>query len=358
MPSEVEKKLEKRVRKFLWAGKTNVTVNRETVYAPTEFGGRNLLDIVTRNEAITITWLKSYLSFGEDRPLWAFVADELLSKNALKDDLKIDEALRRNMYLQDWRTKIIGSKLSTDLKDMVKIGDRYNVRMEALAVSRSAQRAAIIWYHEKSYATKTLFARNQVNDCLYSNHRMETVGDAETIARKSGTARHQARKDCRCTACKDARNDVKCKMPHLCYTKARKMLMSLPAKWNPLLPQPEDYEEENTATNAADAALNAGPESVTFNTGITQPTLADTFRIFCADEKEVPTSGVPPDTRMEPEPDEDLNVVYTDGSAMDNGKDNAKAGSGIYFGIDDIRNESLKIPNELEPSNQVGEIAA
>jgi hypothetical protein len=74
MPKEVEKRLEKRVRKFLWAEKTNVTVNKETVYAPAEMGGKNLLDIVTRNEAIAVTWLKTYLSFGPDRPLWCFGA--------------------------------------------------------------------------------------------------------------------------------------------------------------------------------------------------------------------------------------------------------------------------------------------
>ncbi|KAJ7933515.1 hypothetical protein B0H13DRAFT_2306623 [Mycena leptocephala] len=34
MPKEAEEKLEKRIRKFLWGGKTNVTVNKETVYAP------------------------------------------------------------------------------------------------------------------------------------------------------------------------------------------------------------------------------------------------------------------------------------------------------------------------------------
>ncbi|KAJ6562272.1 hypothetical protein B0H19DRAFT_942761, partial [Mycena capillaripes] len=219
-----------RIRRFLWAEKNSVTVNKETVYAPTEIGGRSLLDIITRNEAITVTWLKSYLSFGDDRPLWSFVADEILAKGALAEDLNIDEALRRNMYLQSWRPKIAGSNLSADLKQMVKIGDKYDVRMEALAISREAQREAIIWNHAKSHATKTLFSSNKVNECLKLNHNMMSVGDAETIARKSGTARHQTRKDCKCNACKEERTRYKCKAPHKGFAKAREMLMSLDPK--------------------------------------------------------------------------------------------------------------------------------
>ncbi|KAJ7108888.1 hypothetical protein C8R43DRAFT_862258, partial [Mycena crocata] len=79
MPAEVEERLEKRIRNFVWAEKVRVTVNKETVYAPVEDGGRNLLDIVARNEAISITWLKSYLTFGKDRALWTYVTDEILS---------------------------------------------------------------------------------------------------------------------------------------------------------------------------------------------------------------------------------------------------------------------------------------
>jgi hypothetical protein len=96
MPTEIEEKLEKRVRSFLWAEKSQVRVNKETVYAPSDVGGKNLLDIVARNEAIAITWLKTYLSFGPDRPLWCFVADELLAKKPGGASLYVDEVMRMN----------------------------------------------------------------------------------------------------------------------------------------------------------------------------------------------------------------------------------------------------------------------
>jgi ribonuclease HI len=49
--------------------------------------------------------------------------------------------------------------------------------------------------------------------------------------------------------------------------------------------------------------------------------------------------------------------VYTDGACFDNGKENARCGSGIWIDNDDHRNEALRVPGENQ-SNQIGEIAA
>jgi ribonuclease HI len=48
--------------------------------------------------------------------------------------------------------------------------------------------------------------------------------------------------------------------------------------------------------------------------------------------------------------------VYTDGACSNNGKDNAIAGIGIFFGIDDIRNVSKKI--EGKQTNNTAELTA
>jgi len=48
--------------------------------------------------------------------------------------------------------------------------------------------------------------------------------------------------------------------------------------------------------------------------------------------------------------------VYTDGACSNNGKDNASAGIGIFFGIDDIRNTSKKI--EGKQTNNTAELTA
>jgi hypothetical protein len=93
----------------------------------------------------------------------------------------------------------------------------------------------------------------------------------------------------------------------------------------------------------------------TFDTKITQDSLADTFRIF---NDKIRGSKLAPNTKMEPEPDEEPITVFTDGSALENDTESARACSGIFFGPEDSRNAAIKIPDELEPSNQVGEIIA
>jgi len=59
MPEGAEKKLEKRIRKFIWGEKTKSPINIDTLYSPIKMGGRGLLDIKSRNEAIDLMCLKS-----------------------------------------------------------------------------------------------------------------------------------------------------------------------------------------------------------------------------------------------------------------------------------------------------------
>ena len=55
-------------------------------------------------------------------------------------------------------------------------------------------------------------------------------------------------------------------------------------------------------------------------------------------------------TRSTP-PTDDSIIVYTDGSCLNNGRKNAKAGLGVYFGTDDPRNVSERITG-LQTNNR------
>jgi ribonuclease HI len=128
------------------------------------------------------------------------------------------------------------------------------------------------------------------------------------------------------------------------------MLYSLLPKWNPMLPQPEDWEA------GFNVAAPQDPNTKVFNPKVTtHGTLADTFRIFT---EGIDGGDVAPHNSPEPEPDEEEIIAYTDGSAMNNGRDEATAGSGVYFGDGDIRNIATRVPAKLNPSNQVAEILA
>lgn len=98
--------------------------------------------------------------------------------------------------------------------------------------------------------------------------------------------------------------------------------MSLEAKWNPLVAQPEDYKEMNEEINKEDPSRPEGDDAVTYVTRIIVKTLADTFCIFCDDTQ---SAQGPLDTKMEPEPDKDPVEVFTEGSATNNRAEDAEA---------------------------------
>ncbi|KAJ6539316.1 hypothetical protein B0H19DRAFT_961618, partial [Mycena capillaripes] len=315
-------------------------------------GGKNLLDIIARNEAITVTWLKTYLSFGPDRPLWCFVADELFAKKAVGSDLNVDETMRLNAYLQSWTPYQSAADLkSKDLANMMAVGRKYGVTMDAIAVSRKLQDSMPIWYHKFSDGDRNLFSsRSPVVKCLKQKHRVRYVRDARMLARKIGTPRHKHRVDCRCASCQVSREITGCLHPNKCYARARELLNSLEYKWDPRMMQPEDYEEYQKPADHDENGTAAFDPWVT-----TDGTLADVFRIF--------TDGYANGTHRAPDTSFSFNqapkvTVYTDGSAIDNETDNVKAGAGVYFGENDPRNMAVRIPRILGPSNQVGEILA
>ncbi|KAJ7108887.1 hypothetical protein C8R43DRAFT_905275, partial [Mycena crocata] len=136
-----------------------------------------------------------------------------------------------------------------------------------------------IWYHAKSNAWRNVFNLGPAVKCLRKNHKVRLVGEAETLARRLGAARHVARRDCKCCACKDTRRECRprrCANPHQCYLRAREMMDLLQNKWNPMHAQPEDYED-----GQFEADENGDPEMVEFNPLVTvKGTISDTFRIF------------------------------------------------------------------------------
>lgn len=54
----------------------------------------------------------------------------------------------------------------------------------------------------------------------------------------------------------------------------------------------------------------------------------------------------------------DTNSVYTDGGCSMNGSTNAKAGVGVYYGVDDIRNISMRLPGSKQTNNRAELLAA
>lgn len=64
MPSSVEDEFVRIIRDFVSDGKKSSPIKPETLFEPIREGGIKLLDIKSRNEAIELTWVQSYLTLS------------------------------------------------------------------------------------------------------------------------------------------------------------------------------------------------------------------------------------------------------------------------------------------------------
>jgi hypothetical protein len=76
MPTATLKEIRGTVTEFVW-GKERATMSIGDISKDIGLGGRKVMDIAKRNEAIDLMWVKQYLNMGPDRPKWAFMVDEI-----------------------------------------------------------------------------------------------------------------------------------------------------------------------------------------------------------------------------------------------------------------------------------------
>jgi len=78
IPDEFEEELLKMESSFLWSAKT-AQVSKEMMSLPVKRGGKQILDLTARNEAIDLWLLSRYLTDGPERPHWCYFVDGILS---------------------------------------------------------------------------------------------------------------------------------------------------------------------------------------------------------------------------------------------------------------------------------------
>ncbi|KAF5352050.1 hypothetical protein D9758_009406 [Tetrapyrgos nigripes] len=362
MPPEVEKRLAKRVSKYIWDEKEKNPVNKDATYLRINEGGRAVLDIPARNEAIELMWLKRYLSFGPDRPLWAVIADSLLATNTPRAEDNIPQRIKQNCFLQSWSTSSSPRSAQVpELRRMINVGQKYGIRIEGLAFARDILREMPIWHHIQADPRIKRLTNSQASKCLMEKHRLTTVGQAEDLAAPLVTTTerrslHRRNDRCVCRDCQEVRQRHNCTHPHQCMLRAEELLNTLPQKWDPRREQPEDYE---IGPDDHEGPRERNVETFDYRISTTG-NLSDIFRIF-TDETVPPSDEVlirkvnaaeGPDT-----------IIATDGSCMNNGQEDATAGAGVFYGRNDARNKSIRLPRRIEnrniiQSNQTAELVA
>ncbi|KAJ7586267.1 hypothetical protein C8J56DRAFT_715539, partial [Mycena floridula] len=166
MPPHVLKIVLKLCKDVTWAEKSS-QVNRRQILAPIEEGGKRLLDVESRNEAIALMNLKPYLKLGDDRPKWAILADKIIAKYCLKTQSKDVSALM-NTFLQTWYTKV--DKLPDLLEMMVRMAEGYGFRFRDIKPTATIRGEMPLWHNPGEDQNKRQNTYAAAGRCLRARH--------------------------------------------------------------------------------------------------------------------------------------------------------------------------------------------
>ncbi|KAF5381283.1 hypothetical protein D9615_008354 [Tricholomella constricta] len=334
MPDQITEKLAKTTRNYLWDSESTPAVGAKTLSLPRTKGGKKVLDIKIRNQAIELTKLKTYLQFDENRPKWAKVADEHFTKNISTTRKTRNDNSLVAMFIQNWtaKTREGNTSLPMTLRNMLKAAKKYKLAFTPKDPTTHLVNQMPIWHHIGTKPMKKILNNDEWARCHRKIHNITSTGHMTHYVDEPMPHRHKERKN-----------------------SGQKTLDCLEPKWDPRTPrlgpdEPRELEHDEVGED------EDSEETVTFDPSFREEgTLAEGFRIF-----------VDPDTLTHDRPlraplarplEEDI-IVYTDGSCINNGCEDAKAGSGLWYGPDDARNLSLRLPDTLEQTNNTGEAVA
>lgn len=338
-------------------------VGLDTLYRPVEEGGLNLLDLHARLEAIETTWLKPLTDLTNARPAWSFVHDAMVAENIQKAAGKVPSLARIQTFLQTWNVKT--SALPEDLKRTWSVVKKYNVSFAALKLSRKMKKKLPMWYHLGAKPILNRLNNAPNTECLRENHGVRSVGDIVRIINRRDHHPDpdrpcSVRRNCACLVCRRERAQAACENPTKCYRAARTLLDSIHEKWHPDWSDDDDdlslTRHRKIKNMNMRQCVQDDDAYLLFDPSITtRSTLEKGFRIFTDPEAPAVVPGRRNINALNL-PREAL-TLYTDGSCLNCGDENAMAGAGVFYAEGNPLNAALKVPGPLQ-SNQAAELAA
>ncbi len=339
MPADIETRMNRLFKNFLWDDKKVGYMRYDEVRAPIEMGGLNMPDIKLRNEAIQIIWLQKYLRSGTERPKWAYVADQIISDNIPPKPI-IEESARLDWILQSWNeyANKIGD-IPHYLIQMLKVGRKYNVRLDAPKLDLTSKNEMIIWYHPSIH--NNYYWNKMGGKCLRNTHGIRTVRDLHGfIIRPDAYPR--------------------CKRKAQCKKTAITILSLLPPKYSPLHGTPiRDGLDFTLRRKEKYKNAHIKEEPIRFNPDVTLRAHPRTgVRIFGNEtsykirNKKDTVTRKKVAYRTGHQHNQKNITLYTDGSAK-----GGKAGIGVWHKENSARNVSARAPPGSQ-TNQRAELLA
>ena len=312
-------------------------------------GGKKILDVQARNEAIELMKLKSYLRLDEHRPRWAKVADALINHNISKSQNIWDDNSTMNTFLQTWAPAIRkGSKLPGCIKEMIKTAKKYHVDLNPPLPCTTLHRNMPIWFHKGQDQEKHPQNNGKWAKCQRNNHEILTVHELDTYVNETQDLRHFPRSNCSCLPCKAAQNKG-CEHPIKCRKAAQKLLDALHPKWKPTGAEAVDglgLNDDELRQNAQ-ARISGNPQI--FNQNImSSPSLTDEFRVFTKPAQTQATVATRTIHDQQQNINEEEITVSICGVHVNAGYEEAASAYTIWYGDNDPRNATHRTKGALQ----------
>ena len=355
MPPHIENALTKIIRDFMWEDDSSPRIALDFLHSPVENGGLKLLDIPARNDAIEIMWLKEYLNLTPRRPKWALITDLIIDAAAPPNTNK---TARMNIFLQTWNAPTRGQRakiLNKGTIRMIKVAKKYNTELAAIRLAPNLRALLPAWYH---MASDPRPLTNIASKCLLRNHSVVSVADLIRVSARIRTPNPLHQQDLRCI-CPDCVGDRihGCRQPQMCAQEAADRLNAIAPKFNPLKRENHGNFSLTRRRTERNEIAKATQGYIVFDPSITSKNdLAECFRIFTNPDKitNIPAERLQGRGCAIRQPDLE---VYTDGACYNNGKEDARCGSGVWFAPNHPWNSAIRVPGNKQ-SNQIGEIVA
>ena len=343
MPKDIQETMTKEMKNFLWNNRKGLMCWDEII-AERELGGLGIPDIIARTEAIQVIWLKKWLAPRKKRKLWAKITDEILKANVPSKPM-VKEQNIISWISQNWNESMAkDAKISPAIREMLKVGRKYNVAINGPKISHQVKIKMPIWHH---FAAKDNYTWNKKAAlCLSTKHHIKTVKDLSDYIETL-----------------QAPND--CNHSENCRKIAETLMNKIPEKYNPTNMTPhKDNLDHTPRRRARNSSKDITKTSITFNPDITErKSIENAIRIFGEKNtykkrrQKIKEPTTKPAYRKEKKVDKNQITLYTDGSCDKNGCENARTGAGIWHAENSKRNKAIRLHNGTQ-TNQRAELMA
>lgn len=340
MPRSTEDFLTKRLKRFAWDSNGKSNINFDVLCTPVTIGGKGILNLRLRNEAIEMVWLKKLLS--SNPPAWVAFAHELLRVAAAPSPTSKPNA-RTNYFLQSW--PITTSKLPPPLNRCIILAKKYNLKLDALYFHPDVLGAMPVWFHTGALPRLKKLNNYFYAQCIRDHHKVTKVREAWALAQTPFSATHSRTGSCTCENCVSLRNTAGCLKPFKCVETASDITKCIPYKWLPLPIPPRTNPDLSGEELARNRALLEEKGVLTFDPALIETgPIENAFRILCPPQLRMESPAaqqISPDAITHPM----IEVSYGSHTMINEDGERISSGS-AFFAHNDPRNTTICIADD------------